>query len=444
MAGLTSTGLQIKSYETIIEGIDTKLVQRFGTGIRLTGVLGKLRAIVGEVAAELWELAEAVHSASNPDANTGASQEAIAAITGSLRDAAASSTVELTLTGTPTTVVPTGSRASVTGTEDEFETLEDATFATATAWAPTTVYVVGNIRRNASRIYLCIVGGTSAGSGGPTTTSSDITDGSVHWKYLGEGTGYDQVDSASVDTGPIAALSGAIITIETPVAGWSSVINILDADLGHNLETDEDFRVKREEELFTAGSSPVDAIRAELQQLSGVISVTVLHNNTDVTDADGVPPHSVEALVRGGDDQAIFDALWKAVAGGIRTYGTTSGFANDSEGVAQVVQFTRPSEIAIYVDVVCTKDPASYPNDGDDQVSAAIVAWGDSLKTGRDVVARAVSARVFDVDGMLDVTDIDIGTAPNPATDTTITITRRQLAVFDSSRITVVSSNGTP
>jgi hypothetical protein len=55
---------------------------------------------------------------------------------------------------------------------------------TIPAWLATTAYVVGNQVTNGANVYQCITAGTSAGSGGPTGTTSDITDGTVHWKFL--------------------------------------------------------------------------------------------------------------------------------------------------------------------------------------------------------------------------------------------------------------------
>lgn len=56
--------------------------------------------------------------------------------------------------------------------------------ASLPAWASSTAYVVGQKVKNSGNIYICITAGTSAGSGGPSTTSSDITDNTAHWKYL--------------------------------------------------------------------------------------------------------------------------------------------------------------------------------------------------------------------------------------------------------------------
>lgn len=52
------------------------------------------------------------------------------------------------------------------------------------AWVATTGYVVGQKVSNGGNLYICTTAGTSAGSGGPTTTASAITDNTVVWKYL--------------------------------------------------------------------------------------------------------------------------------------------------------------------------------------------------------------------------------------------------------------------
>ena len=446
MAGLSSTGLTVPSLTELREAINADLQAAFGASIDLTdgSLLGQIVGIMAERYAELWELVQAVYASGDPDAATGTALEVLCALTGTVRNPAAPSEVTLTLTGANATLVPTGSRASVTGTGAEFETTADATLATLTSWAPTTAYSIGARRTNASRCYICITGGTSAGSGGPTTTAADITDGTVHWRYLGEGAAAADAAAESVEDAAIVAVSGSITNIVTPVGGWSSVINLLDADLGNAVESDAELRLRRELELTTAGSATLDAIRADILQVSGVTAVRVFHNPTDLTDADGVPPHAVEVLVTGGTDQDIRDALLDTVAAGIATHGTVTGTSTDSEGNIHTVKFSRPTLVNIYVEVVLVKDPNEYPADGDDQVKAAIVAYGDAQATGKDVVASRISAAVFGVDGVLDVTDIDIGTAPSPPNGNTIAISTRQLAVYDTSRITVATSDGTP
>ena len=63
----------------------------------------------------------------------------------------------------------------------------------APAWAASTVFRAGDLVTNGSspiKCYLCTTGGTSAASGGPTTTAASITDGGCTWRYIGNGLNY--------------------------------------------------------------------------------------------------------------------------------------------------------------------------------------------------------------------------------------------------------------
>lgn len=444
--GLTTEGFVPKTLEIIIAELEADFREEFGQSLPVGDgtEMGRTIKIFAEREAVVWELAAAVYASSSPSDATGARLDDICALTGTIRKAAKASLASLTLTGTPTTVVTLGSQASVMGTTERFNTLAEATIVASTAWAITTAYVIGNRVTNSGNVYLCTVAGTSAGSGGPVLETSAEVDGTVTWRFLGNGTGDIDVDSESANTGPVVGTSGTIENIETPISGWDSAINILDATQGTNIETDEDLRVRRETEITDAGNTTVDASRAALSKVDGVTSVTGFWNHTDVTDADGVPPHAVEFLVQGGLDQDIFDALLTVVAGGIQPFGSTAGTTPDSEGVAQAVAFSRPTEVDIYVSITLTFNAELYPTDGDDQVKAAIVAFGVLQPTGKDAVSASISAQAFTVAGTGDVSPCNIGIAPAPGTEATVAIGTRELAVHDTSRIVVTSSAATP
>lgn len=454
--GLTTAGFLAKTLTIIRDEMGVALRQAFGPSIRLDdeSILGQLVGIVAERLAVLWELAEAVNSGQDPDAASGAALEQICLLTGTFRPQATHSVVVTTLTGDNNTAVPAGSKISTTSTGVAFQTTDAATIVDLNAWVTLAVYVVGDRVSSASRSYQCTTAGTT-GASAPSTTSDDITDGTVHWTYLGEGTGAVDVVATAVNTGVLLAAAGDLTTIVNAVSGWESVTNLLDATPGRDIATDSELRLLREQELATGGSSTINALRAELLNVSGVTATTIFVNNTDATDADGLPPHSIEAVVRGPDspsaafDQSIFDALLAGVAAGIQTSSGTggtpvSGTALDDQQTAHAMQFTRPTNIPIYVSLTITKDPDTYPTDGDAQIKAAIVAYGDAQNTGKDVVASRIIAAAFSVTGVLDVTACFIDDAPTPTTSTTIPINLRQLAVFDSSRIAITSSNGTP
>lgn len=67
----------------------------------------------------------------------------------------------------------------------------------APPWGASTEFRAGDMVTNGSapiKLYLCTVGGTSAASGGPTTTAAGITDGTVTWNYLGNGLNYSDLE----------------------------------------------------------------------------------------------------------------------------------------------------------------------------------------------------------------------------------------------------------
>lgn len=456
--GVLPEGFLIKTEDQILDEMVAELRVSWGASYDFTvnSPDGQfLRTVARQISKGGWQLGQAVYKSRDRDSATGQALAALLLLTGSQWPEAARSTVTLTLTGTAATVVPTGSIVSTASLGDRFETTAEGTLAALTAWANTTAYVLGDRRSNGGNSYVCTTAGTSAGSGGPTTTSDDITDGTVHWRYLGLGAAAVDVTAQSVETGAILALSGDLTVMDTLVSGWQGVINLLDADPGRDRGTDAEARQVAEDDVFRAGATVPDAIRQTLLRVTGVESVTVFYNNTDVTDGDGVPPHAVECLVTGGADQDILDALLaECIAAGIATHssgaGAVTGTAEDDEGVSHTVAFSRPTEVNIYVAVTLVKiahddaDPESYPTDGDDEVKAVIVAYGDGRPTGWDVRSSKVAAQANGVAGVLEVTACYIGTAPAPVAPTTIAISTRQRAVFDTSRITVTSSDGTP
>jgi hypothetical protein len=450
--GLTAAGLEIATLGDVREEINEKWREFFGASMDVSDRSpdGHVIGIMAEVFATLWELLEAVKSARDPNAASGALLRALAALTGTIETPASFSTVTLTLTGTPTVEVPVDSLSSTASTDQQFRHTEAGTIVVATARATSTVYVLGDRRSNSGNIYLVVVAGTSGVGAGPVGDDPDPdvseTDGTVSWRFLGEGTGFVDVEARATEVGPIVALAGDIVGIDSPVGGWTGVVNILDAELGRAAMTDAELRVLRVLELGRPGTSPKGAIRAAALDVNGVTSATVFSNTSDVTDVDGVPPHSVELLVSGGADQDIWDMLLANVADGIRTHGTEVGTAVDSQGTSHTMKFSRVTEILVYVDVTLVKDPNTYPADGDDQVKAAISTGGNARDDGVNVVSSKLISLIDKVSGVLEI-DLPLISADPvtvPVATTTIPVSLRERAVFDTTRITISTSDGVP
>lgn len=55
----------------------------------------------------------------------------------------------------------------------------------AAPWVSATAYIAGDrVKNDTNKVYVCVTGGTSAGSGGPTGTGTAISDNTVVWDYL--------------------------------------------------------------------------------------------------------------------------------------------------------------------------------------------------------------------------------------------------------------------
>lgn len=452
--GLTTDGLIIKTLTVIRDELSQRVRDTFGASMRTDdrAKLGQLLGILSEVAALIWELIEQVNSSQDPDKATGAALDALCTLTGTFRPPASYSTVVLTLTGTPATIVPTGSSVNTESTGVEFLTTEEGTIVAASAWTALTVYTLGARVTNGGNVYQCTVPGTSDAAGGPATEEVEIVDATVTWTYLGAGTGTVDVDAQAAEAGPVTASSRDLIVINDSVAGWTSVINLLDVTAGRDVATDEELRLLREAELAAAGNTPIDALRGDLLRVPSVKAATVFANNSDEINADGMPPHSVEALIRYDGvtptaefDQSIRDALLANVAAGIQTHGLVVGTATDTQGTTHTMKFNRPTDIPIYIRMGITVNDDDYPEDGDDLVVSSITEWGDDQLTGKNAVPSSIIWRAFQVNGVLRADYVAISTAPiaAPTTWAALTAYVSGNTVINSGRVYRCTTGGT-
>jgi uncharacterized phage protein gp47/JayE len=407
--GLTDRGFFTKPLTAIRDDLNTAFRNVFGQSISLNdrSVFGIIIGIIAERISISWQQLEVLTTSLDPNKAGGTLLEALATLTGTFRAPAVPSKTTLTFTGSDGTVVSAGFLTKTSALND-FVSLASTTLASVPAWVPSTSYVLDDRVTRAGNVYQNIQAGTSAGSGGPTGTNDavDVTaDGGCLWTFVGPGAAAADASSASVENGPIVGTRKDITQIVNPTLGLDAVTNLAAADLGRLEATDSELRQTRENELAAAGSSPLDALLANLEQIAGVTSVTLFPNSTDTT-VDGVPPHSIEALIEGGTDQDIYDELLASIAVGIGTVGNHTGTATDSQGNAQTFSFSRPESVAIHAAVSLTFDTTSYPADGDIQVKNALDAYVAALNAGRDVTSSALGAQAFKVAGVLDVTEV--------------------------------------
>jgi hypothetical protein len=450
--GLLPEGLRIPTFDELVDEVVTELRPKWGASYDFSDFdpIGQVIRVEQQGMLELWQALESVNAAMTREGSSGTSLGANLALTGTPWPETTYSTVQLILTGTPLTVIAATSAAKSASTSSRWVIDAELMLVGVESLPFSTFVELGARYYSTGGVYQVALAGTTAASGALTGTGSAlITHGTVQFRWLGTGTAAADAPGRAEATGPAVAISGDLAIIDTPIGGWQSVINLEDASPGRLAATDGEARLAGEADVYRPAGTTPDAIRQTLLDNQEITVVDLIINTSDVT-VDTVPPHAIEAIVTGGEDQFIADTLRSAcVAAGIPTFGNTTVASFDAEGNSHDIRFTRITDVPIYVAATIEKiatvaaDPGSFPADGDAQVKAAIVAWGNALTGGRNIVSKAVSARAFDVPGVLDVPACNIGTAPSPATSTTIVITRRQRGVFATSRIALTLTDGT-
>lgn len=383
--GLLITGFSRKRLDQLLTELNDDMKAIFGDNLNLTPQSpdGQVNGVIAESQANLWEIAEEVHNAFNPSSATGASLSNLVQLNGITRKEATFSTVAIDVTGTDPTVIPAGSLISTSDTDSQFSTDADIT----------------------------ITGGVGSGT------------------------------ATAVLSGAVNALAGTLTAIDTPVAGWDTVTNALDADLGVNEESDAELRIRRRLSLATGAGSILESILAAVLNVTDVTAVAIIENDTNAT-VDSVPAHSFHTVVNGGLDQDIADTIWQKKPTGILAYGSTTLPVVDSQGFSHDISFSRPTVINLYIDVAITP-LAGFPTDGADQIKQAIVDYaagilieGRGFDIGDDVIYSEIYVPINTVEGV-QVDTLFIGTAPSPSGTTTIVIGADQVSDFDTTRINV-------
>lgn len=476
MAGITTTGFEAKTLDTIrtelIQAIEAEIGQIDASADSAAGV------IIGAVSkghADLWEGLQAVYNSFYPSSASGVSLDNVADLSGIQRLAATKTTGNVQVKGDIGTVLSAGRvvSAELTGnrfTNDNPLTIDasiavqaEISITTAIDSTDYTVTINGTPSTFNSGIgatAISIAAGLVAQiiTDAEPVTPTDNLDGSFTLDTdditvtfsvtVGANISLDKISNnmpvIAEEFGVVQGLAGTVIVIETPVSGWDSVSNAVDLTEGRNDETDSELRARRAQSLQVVGAGTVEAIRSRLLQVDNVTGAIVEENATDATDGSGRPPHSFEAIVAGGLDQDIADLIWLIKPAGIATHGTETVSVTDSQGFSHDVKFSRATSIYLWVKVTLTfYSEESYPTDGDDQVAAAVLAFGDTHEVGNDVIPQRFFGSIYEIPGIENVvveiaTSATAGGPPGAYQTTKLSVSNTEVAVFDSARITIV------
>lgn len=165
-----------------------------------------------------------------------------------------------------------------------------------------------------------------------------------------------------------------------------------------------------------------------------ITDISISPSSTGIIVSNGRPPKSFEAVVQGQTDEIIAETIWNSKPAGIQTFGTTAQPITDSQGDTQIIFFSRPTEVFIWVNATLTLySEEEFPSDGLELVQQAIYTYINNLGIGVDVLIQRVQSAIFAVPGIASSVMTLAGTAslsetPTPAA-ANVTIAENQIAV---------------
>lgn len=436
---------------------------------------GQFINIFAEREAALWELAEATFLARYPTTAQGVALDLSVAFSGVQRLQPARSQAVIYLIGAPGTIVPVGTIIQATTGDDAADTpprfllqsditltkqavvgailsVQSNVVAGNVYWieaAGVRYSVTAQVGQNSAQVASALknIMGDLSTVNGDVITLYQQTEFIINWSAT--------IDIQSImcvgvvvsqDFGKINATERVISNIITKTDGLYSAYNPYAVTLGQLIETDSEIRDRYSLGVYRLGAGTQPSITANLKQnIAGVSSVRVFVNETGVMDGDGRPPHSIEAIIEGGDQDAIIRELHRVKGGGITSYGNTSGTVTDEDGYKHPISFSRPEPRWVWLRISYGVNPeATVTGDVAGMAIDAVLKAGNKLLPGDDLIIQKLEAAPFAVsDALSRVTITAAVTASNAIAPTNysaanVSMNSRQKAVFDISRISVI------
>ena len=202
--------------------------------------------------------------------------------------------------------------------------------------------------------------------------------------------------SAQCETlGAIEAPINTITKINTPQKGWLSVTNKVIAVIGAPIETDEQLRQRQSISVAFPSQNMLDSTIAGIANITGVTRYKVYDNDTNMTDENGIPGHSIAAVVEGGLDYDIAEQIYLRKGPGGGTYGDVRVNYVNLDGLSNYVYFYRPIYVPININV-SIKPNYNYTTVNTETIRTKLTEYIANLDIGYDVSLTGILAAVTD------------------------------------------------
>jgi uncharacterized phage protein gp47/JayE len=482
--GITDKGFEIKRLDEILEELHSELSGKFGFNTRLDpqSFLNVLITTYGGQISELWEVAQASYYAKYPSTAEGVSLDNAVQYGGIRRSPNKYSYYTLHCTGDDGTTVRQGAtvatntapQAKLSAVSEFVITRENFNRVSIRVAAPVTgaIYSVSingvqysftsssddelsiieglskvvkpdgyKVSVNESSITLDIICESSSRSG-ILVLSDNLTTSSVT----------TLADFATVEYGKLIFPNGTITVMITNISGFNAVENLIEPTYGRLQETDVELRHSYLAKSAIRSTRMIDSICSQLiNNVPNVESATGYENDTDDTDKEGRPPHSVEIIVDGGDETSLVNVInnyYKPGPGTNETFGSITVNVATEYGDSIPVSFNRPEYIYVWMKVTLDADKSYLPTNYANLTIESIVEDASKLQAGDNMLSQTFNDGIYSAVGGVTYVDIKCAATKDSEriptseeyTKVNVSVESRQKIVIADTRIEVVYS----
>lgn len=477
--GVTDKGFVLKRMDTILEEIHSDLTEGFGIDTRLSDDASFLNVLVttfGGQIADLWETAQDNYYSKYTATATGVSLDNAVQYGGIRRAANKRTSYPLHCTGDDGTyvrenaVVATNTLPEVRlYAADEFQITREACNKAGIKVAAVETDGVYTITINGEQYSYSnkngaegdiLEGLAAAITSDEYTVSYDGTENvlNIEDKTKSRSNALSLSDNLTTSSVTVIAIFlteaygkvtlpyGIVTKMVNNITGFTAVTNLLEPVYGRLQETDIELRQSYIAKSALRSNTMVDSIVAELlNNVDDVESATGYENCDDATDERGLPPHSIEIIVEGGDNNEIASAILRRKAGGIQTYGSITVNVAGNYGDAIPIHFNRPEYLYTWLKVILHGNSGKLPTNYAALTKQSLIEDGASMTAGTSLLIQLLNEGIYSA--VAGITYIEIRTAYStsksyvPETDDykaeNIIITSRQKVLLDENRIEV-------
>jgi uncharacterized phage protein gp47/JayE len=155
--------------------------------------------------------------------------------------------------------------------------------------------------------------------------------------------------------GVIETIPNTITVIDTVTLGVLSVNNPDNAiSTGENQESDVALRLRRAQSVALPSQGYLPGLQGALAGVANVIDVKVYENDTSVTDANGIPGHSIYCVVDGGDQDEIAQVIYNKRNAGCGMKGDIIVLVDQVNGFKLPIKFSRPTYENLHIRMTLT------------------------------------------------------------------------------------------